>query len=126
MSVTDVVTLSNEQLEALADLIADRLHDDARPAPTRGLLSPQELATALGIARSWVYRHQTKLGVRRLGAGPRARLRFDRDQAIAAIAALTAGPELTGDAKPRRAQPRARRTGAGSVLAVRGSKPVIE
>src|ERR1700726_2902578 len=41
------------------------------------LLSASEVANRLGVARAWVYEHAVELGARRLGSGPRARLRFD-------------------------------------------------
>jgi hypothetical protein len=41
------------------------------------LLTPAELAEWLAVDRSWVYEHAEELGALRLGAGPKARLRFD-------------------------------------------------
>jgi predicted DNA-binding transcriptional regulator AlpA len=38
------------------------------------------VAAVLGVERSWVYEHADELGARRLGSGPRARLRFDLEE----------------------------------------------
>jgi hypothetical protein len=65
----------------------------------------------LGVTRSWVYEHAHQLGAVRLGAGAKARLRFDLDTATTAIKNLqgqaprdSAPPGET----PRRGQPRRR------------------
>ena len=52
-------------------------HKDAAAIVAEPLLTPAELAERLGVARSFVYEHADELGAYRLGAGPRARLRFD-------------------------------------------------
>src|SRR5690242_13253040 len=52
----------------------------------RRLLTPAEVAGYLAVDRSYVYEHADELGARRLGTGPKARLRFaleDVDRAIA-------------------------------------------
>jgi len=41
------------------------------------LLTAAEVAHRFGVHRGWVYAHAGDLGVVRLGAGPRAPLRFD-------------------------------------------------
>jgi hypothetical protein len=40
------------------------------------LVTAADLARYLDVDRSWVYEHAADLGARRLGSGPRARLRF--------------------------------------------------
>jgi len=40
------------------------------------LVDAAAVASYLGVARSYVYEHAAELGARRLGRGPRARLRF--------------------------------------------------
>jgi len=50
------------------------------------LVDANALAAELGVSRDFIYEHAAQLGVLRLGAGPRARLRFDP---VAARQALT-------------------------------------
>lgn len=73
-----VVTLDAESVEAVARRTAELL----RGAPLPGDVDATTVATALGTSRDFVYRHANRLGGRRLGSGPRARLRFDLDQAV--------------------------------------------
>lgn len=65
--------MTGQELELLADLVASRLEE--RLAPDR-LLDAAEVAGRLGVDRSYVYDHAAELGGRRLGDGPKARLRF--------------------------------------------------
>jgi len=51
-------------------------------------LTVAQVAARYGVSRSWVYAHQRELRAMRLGAGPRARLRFDSDAVSKAIAAF--------------------------------------
>lgn len=55
----------------------------AEPSRTR-LVDAATVADALGISRDWVYAHAQELGGARVGAGPRGRLRFDLNRALAA------------------------------------------
>lgn len=41
------------------------------------LVDAARVAAYLGVSRDYVYEHAGELGARRLGSGPRARLRFD-------------------------------------------------
>jgi hypothetical protein len=43
----------------------------------RQLVNAETLAQYLAVDRSWVYEHAEELGARRLGSGPKARLRFN-------------------------------------------------
>jgi hypothetical protein len=49
------------------------------------------LAAYLDVDRGWVYEHADELGVFKLGAGPRPRLRFDLDTVRDRLAACQAG-----------------------------------
>lgn len=62
-------------LDAIVRRVAAQVEID-RPAPD-GLLSAAQVATRLGVERSWIYDHAEELRVVRLGDGPRPRLRFD-------------------------------------------------
>ena len=44
------------------------------------MLSAAEVSELWGVSRRWVYNHAEALGARRLGSGPRPRLRFDPDE----------------------------------------------
>ncbi len=50
----------------------------SRPTAARpeNLVTAAEVAAYLAVERGWVYENAELLGARRLGAGPRARLRF--------------------------------------------------
>jgi hypothetical protein len=52
---------------------------------TFGLVDARELAEELGASTDYVYAHATELGAMRLGAGPKARIRFDLDRARQAL-----------------------------------------
>lgn len=54
------------------------------------LITAAELAQRLGVSPGWVYEHKDDLGVVRLGKGPRPRLRFDVERALAAMTATPA------------------------------------
>src|ERR1700756_2028029 len=70
--MNEIVTLSEEQLRRLADLVAERL---AAPRPDE-LIGAAELAKRLGRSRDYVYTNADRLGALRLGDGPRPRLMF--------------------------------------------------
>lgn len=66
-----------EELMAKVEAIDRKVSGLERPEPT-GLLSVDEVADLLGVGAAYVYTHQHRLGVRRLGNGPKPRLRFER------------------------------------------------
>lgn len=106
-----------ELLQPLADLVADRLgaaltedgsavvHNAPRAVSAPGSVPPAQsdgmprlvdaatLAKALGVSRDCVYDHASDLGGRRLGKGPKARLRFDLDAALEAWTSRPYGSE---------------------------------
>jgi hypothetical protein len=91
-----VATITAEQLDELADLVAERLR--AKPAPA--LVDAQTVADALGVHRDTVYDHAAELGGVKVGDGPRPRWRFDLQTAVAAWQ----------PSEPARATPRRRRS----------------
>lgn len=102
------VRLPDDQLERLADLVAERL----RPQPSNGALADTAtLAAELGVTPSWVRAHADQLGAIRLGERG-ARLRFDVDRARAALDVPPPTPTVPA---PRRK----RRQAVGSILKVR-------
>lgn len=72
-------------LDRLADLVAERLA--ARQPGTLGprLLTASEVATGYAVSASWVRENASRLGVIRLGRGPRARMRFDAEVVARAL-----------------------------------------
>lgn len=68
-----VTTLTPDDLDAIADRIADRLRDDRF---TR-LLDTEEVAARLKVRPDWVREHAAELGGMRVGDNERGHLRFD-------------------------------------------------
>lgn len=84
--------LAPESIEALAGRLAELLGGAMRePAPTEAtpkkMLSAAEVSRLWSISRRWVYDHAGELGARRMGSGPRPRLRFDPEEVTARIGA---------------------------------------
>jgi hypothetical protein len=78
-----------------------------RPAPTPDLLTVAEVAARVKMSPKWVYAHQRRLGVIKLGDGPKARLRFD-PRAVAELRQADAEPDLT--AAPPERPPKVKRS----------------
>ena len=112
--------LDDDQLDALADRIAARLRTTAASDGLVGLVDAQQLATHLGVARSFVYTHADQLGGKRLGGKGNSkrggrRLRFD----LAAATAAFAGNQLEQTAPTARRR-KAAANDVGTILRVRG------
>jgi hypothetical protein len=95
--------------------------------PTQRLVDASVLADFLGVSRAYVYEHGEQLGAIRLGAGPRARLRFDPDLALERLTACTTGreSEVAASSMVEPTAPRRRRQRLGSgveLLPVRGPR----
>jgi hypothetical protein len=67
--------LDDEDIEAIAERVAAKLGH--RGTLTAGYGDAQVVAARFGLSVDYVYAHAQKLGAIRLGAGPRARLRFN-------------------------------------------------
>lgn len=67
-------TLTDADVDAIAERLAERM---SISSPDR-LMTVPEVAERLACSTDWVYEHARELGVRRLGDGPVAPLRFDR------------------------------------------------
>lgn len=125
MSSTTATLTTRELLlvEALAERIADLLNP--RPA-RRTLVDAAALADTLGVSRDYIYAHAHELGGKRIGSGPRGRLRFDLDNALAAWTSRSVSKESPGpesrSAVPDSTHRRHRRMGSGpELLPIRGS-----
>ena len=127
--------LTPQAIEQIAQRVVQLLHGQSPgPAgadPSVKLLSASEVARRLGVTRAWVYEHAEELGARRLGDGPKARLRFDRDAVEAAAPAMSpraprrpreAAAEVVAPATSRRRRPKPPKSTAGSVLVVRSRR----
>jgi hypothetical protein len=102
------IRLDDDQLERLADLVAQRLGRTTSARHT--LVDAKELARLLGVSRSAVYDHARDLGAIRIGAGQRGRLRFDPELAMRA-ARSTFSPEPPATVQRRPGRPPAPRRG---------------
>lgn len=85
MSSTTDDHLLTPRERLLVDTIAERVAEVLRSGAVRvRLVDATTLADALGVSRDCVYAHASELGGERIGNGPRGRLRFDLDRALAA------------------------------------------
>jgi hypothetical protein len=110
-------------VEAIAERVIALLGEPSRSGT---LVDAATLARALCVSRDCVYAHAAELGGKRLGSGPRGRLRFDLDRALSAWTARSTSkesqasqtPGAAGDSSRRRGQ----RLGSGhELLPIRGS-----
>jgi hypothetical protein len=124
LGVEGSVTIERNEMVELASLVADELEARGLAAGPRRLVDAGELASLLGVKRNYVYEHAAQLGAVRLGDGPRARLRFDPEEAAARVASCHAvresnhGEPAREAGKPRR--PRRRLGTRTPLLPIRG------
>jgi hypothetical protein len=88
------------------------------------LVDVKTVASYLAVSTDWVYQHADELGARRLGTGPKARLRFslrEVDERLQAMQGGTVEPPASAS-KPRRRPSRVTPTGA-RLLPIRGEAP---
>lgn len=110
-------------VDAIAERVGEMLHDEA---PHGRLVDAATVARALGVSRDCVYAHAAELGGERIGDGPRGRLRFDLDYALAAWTSRSeSGRSRQGKAPAQRQisrRARSPRMGSGvELLPIRGS-----
>lgn len=97
--MSTVVTLTDEQLDLLADRVAESMRDELEAllrayAPSSfvsGLVDAQTVAAALGVSRKFIYAHALELGGRQLVAG--GPWRFDLAVALATHSQRAPAPE---------------------------------
>jgi hypothetical protein len=92
--------LTASDVEAIVEATALKVVEivDAR-STTFGLVDARELAKELGVSIDYVYAHAAELGAMRLGSGPKARIRFDLDEARQALESRRRRPG--GRGRPR-------------------------
>jgi hypothetical protein len=121
--------LTPDAIEQIAQRVAALLREHRDQAGARpvsaGLLDASQLARHLGVTRTWVYEHANQLGAIRLGAGSKARLRFDLDTATAAIDRRRVDRQNSrgAPAAPRASRHRPRRAPASTTPLVPISPP---
>lgn len=114
--------LHAEDLERLADAVAERLHGRLAGSVERtlpALLTAGQLAEQFGVSAQWVREHADELGARRLGSGAKPRLRFDATEVARRLASRSVS-ERSHDPDPPSRLPRAKHqppgTGSGAEL----------
>lgn len=109
-------------VEAVAERVVERLRTTGNASHSPRLVDARTVAQVLGISRDAVYTHAEQLGGHRVGSGPRGRLRFDLDHALAAwstrpdMEAPVGSPARTSERRVRR-----QRVTAEGLLPIRGS-----
>ena len=130
MSASPLIRLDAETIEAIAGQTAARVMEMLQgQARSHDLVDAARLAQALGVSRDTVYAHVTELGGRRIGAGPRGRLRFDLDAALERWTCRSVGDGSPGSETPAQgekasARPRRRAGSREELLPIRGPSPI--
>jgi hypothetical protein len=110
----DIEAIVAATAPAVARAVADRVLELLDQQQANELVDAAGLARVLGVDREWVYEHSDRLGAIRLGDGPRPRLRFELDRAVALFRELSAkrrvGPLRNRSSTP---VPRPRRSRGG-------------
>ncbi len=130
---TNAMVLNN-LLELGLDGLVERLRaaeDLQNVTGVSRLVDAATVAHALGVTRGCVYDHAAELGGKRIGNGPRGRLRFDLDQALAAWISRSRSERSTNNETPAREQVsrrnRSSRLGSGpGLLPIRGSATTLD
>jgi hypothetical protein len=97
------MTLDSDDVEAIARRVAELV------GQKHGLVDAQSVAAELQVEREWVYAHARELGAVRLGAGSKARLRFDLAHVRERVAGLDTHATEPPPDEPRRRRRRARK-----------------
>jgi hypothetical protein len=98
------VRLDPVDIERIARRVVELQREE--PLSAGSLMSASDAAARLGVGRAWVYRNATSLGAKRLGGGPRARLRFDPARVAELARARVDHKQLPPPAPRRRRSPR--------------------
>ena len=97
------MTLARRDIDAVAKRVVELLEYETTSAKPSGLVDAATAARLLGVSRATVYARADELGAVRVGAGKRARLRFDPARLVANDAGNPTG-RLTGARRRRRAR----------------------
>jgi hypothetical protein len=108
------VRLAPESIEALALRLSEllgRAEESADPNDSgQRMLTAAEVSRLWGISRRWIYENADSLGARRIGDGPRPRLRFDPEEVADRFRSIRADEDQRG-AGVRRGNHRKRNRG---------------
>jgi hypothetical protein len=110
------VRLDADSIDAIAKRVADILRSESL-ATREQLVTATDIATRLGVSRTWVYDNAERLGAIRLGTGSKARLRFDSKRVSELVQADPSSREL---AAPRSARAATRWLGKADLIPIRG------
>jgi hypothetical protein len=115
------ITLTDEQLDELADRVADRLQQ----APAAQYVDAATLASRLGLSRDAVYAKAADLGGVKIGDGLRPRWRFDLDRALEAwsgrlVSERSQDPQTPTSRGVSRRRRRAAKGSSAGLLPIRG------
>jgi hypothetical protein len=93
------------------------------------LVDVATVADYLAVSSGWVYEHADELGARRLGSGPRARLRFslvEVDERLSTCTASRGSDSLEPAPQTASTTKRRRRMGTNvELLPIRGRSPHV-
>jgi hypothetical protein len=119
------MTLDRDDIEAIATRVVELLGEQHRSTVTAAVdVDARSVAAFLGVDRSYVYAHAHELGARRLGDGPKARLRFRMADVARAIPLSTRreSPEEMSPATARQRQQRPAPASRVPLLPIRGER----
>jgi transposase-like protein len=113
----DPATIDATSIEVIAERVIAALRDDldalavelVGAASSDDQLTVEQVARRLGVARSTVYAHWREWGGYKLGAGQKARIRFDSSALPIVKPTPVPHPRVAVDASPKRARRRQRR-----------------
>ena len=109
------VHLDAGSIERIARRVAELLRAEAS-APLEPWLTAAEVAERYSVSRAWVYDNAGSLGAIRLGAGTKARLRFDPNRVQEHFSERDRSP----DAAPERREGRRRWVPEADLIPIRG------
>lgn len=110
------MTLDREDVDAVARRVVELLGDEASAKPG-GLIDAATAARLLGVSRTTVYARADELGAVRVGAGKRARLRFDPALIVASGEPAPGGERTQAQHRRRSRRPSGSNSG---LLPIRG------
>lgn len=116
--------LDQQLAEHIAEHVVELLRSGEGTAAR--LVDATTVAKRLGVSRDYVYAHADELGVRRIGSGPRPRLRFELSRVISTPTSCFTGRESLPPKQPvatgKSARRQGRSMGSGTkLLPIRGT-----
>jgi hypothetical protein len=111
--------LQPDDIEAIARRVVELLREAKVPADP-SLLTVAEVAARFGVSRGFVYEHAAKLGVIRLGDGPKPPLRFDASRVAEMLTPAEVGPPQLRRRRRRVRRPATTTPSGVPLLSIRG------